>query len=131
MTQEARDEKAQAAEYVTFDNAQRDMLREMGCRLIVLASDPDATRTQVMWALEEAAGAVSSMELRDMRSRWQCPGCLSAFTSKATMSQHYRGRRRECIDPMTLPQLEQKASGKWGWSTQATEYFKARAGGDP
>ena len=127
MTQAERDEKAQAAEYATFGNAQRDMLREMGCRLIVLASDPEATPVQVMWALEEAARAVSSMELRDMRSRWQCPGCLSAFTSKATMSQHYKGRRRECIDPVTLPQLEQKAGGKWGWSAQATEYFRTRA----
>lgn len=127
MTQAERDEKAQAEEYVTFDKAQRDALRLIGCRVIVLASDPEATRAQVMAALEDAARAVSGMELKDFRSRWQCPGCLNTFTSRATMRQHYNGRNLQCLDPMTLPQLEQKKDGRFGWSAQAAEYYKARA----
>jgi cysteine synthase len=127
VNQEERDERAQAPEYATFSKEQRDALRLIGCRVIVLASDPEASRVQVMAALEEAARAVSGMELKDFRSRLQCPGCLNDFTSRATMRQHYEGRSLQCIDPMTLPQLEQKPGGRWGWSAQAREYFKARA----
>ena len=122
-----RDERALAEEYAAFGRGQREALRLIGCRIIVLASEQDATKAQVMAALEEAARAVSGMELKDFRSRWKCPSCLNDFTSKATMAQHYEGRRLACLDPMKLPQLEQKHGGRWGWSAKASEYFKSRA----
>jgi hypothetical protein len=124
VSREERDGRALDAEYATFDKAQRDALRLIGCKLIVAASDQAASRAAVMAMLEEAARAVSGMELKDFRSRWTCSGCLNSFTSRATMRQHY-GPGLHCTDPMTLPQLEQKTGGRWGWSARATEYFRA------
>lgn len=121
------DERALAAEYATFSREQRDMLRLIGCRIIVMASDQDASRAKVIEALEDAARTVSGMELKDFRGRHKCPGCLADFTSRATMRQHYDGRDLNCVDPATLPQLEQKPGGRWGWSAKSAEFFKSRA----
>ncbi|MCW2929954.1 MAG: hypothetical protein JWM19_916 [Actinomycetia bacterium] len=124
-----QDERAQAWEVATFSRAQREALQRIACRLIVLASAPDASKAQVMAELEEAARQVSNMELKDYRSRLQCPGCLETFTSKATMREHYSGRSLQCADPAAMPGLEQKKDGRWGWSAKAVEYFKGRSAG--
>lgn len=124
------DERAEAWEVLSFTPGQRRMLKVIAARIGTLADDHDSSKTDVVAELERACREVTGMELADFRVKVRCPDCAEEFTSVATRRAHYDPEKlldhlARCRHPSTVPELELKSRGRWGWSQAAIEKFTA------